>query len=151
MPRLLFVHHSPSDNTLALRDAAHAAIAAVDDIQLRACDSLSATVDAVMACDAILIGTTENFGGMAGRTKDFFERIYYPCLESTQALPVAIYIRAGQDGAGTVQGIERITTGLRWRLIRPPLVLHGQWDPQFTAQTSELAQTLAAGVAAEIF
>ena len=79
---------------------------------------------------------------MAGRTKDFFERIYYPCLESTQGLPAALYIRAGEDGTGTRQAIERIVTGL---------ILRGKWDPGFGKQVGELAMTIAAGLDADIF
>lgn len=148
MPRLLFVSHTPSPNTTGLRDNALAGIAGVE---LRARDSLEAGADDVLWCDGIAMATTENFGSMAGRSKDFLERIYYPCLERTQGLPVAAWVRAGQDGAGTVAQLERIITGLRWRWIAPPLVLHGDWDERFLAESAELLQTLAAGLDAGIF
>ena len=57
----------------------------------------------VLTANAVIIGTTENFGYMSGLIKDFFERIYYPCLEKTQALPWALYVRAGKDGAGALR------------------------------------------------
>ena len=88
---------------------------------------------------------------MAGLIKDFFERIYYPCLESKQGLPIALYIRAGEDGRGTRAGIEKIVTGLRWKFIVEPIILRGNYESEFTAQVAELAMTIAAGLDSEIF
>lgn len=153
MKRLLFVVHAPSANTRNLRDAA---VSAIEGLALGGIDLLvraapEATADEVNACHGLLIGTTENFGYMAGLTKDFFERIYYPCLESKQGLPIALYIRAGEDGRGTRESIGRITTGLRWKYVSDPLVLRGKFKPDFKDQVAELAATLAAGLDAGIF
>ena len=153
MSKLLFVSHIPSENTIELRDVAVQAIEqlGIADLELRVRAPLDASADDVDWCDGILIGTTENFGYMAGRIKDFFERIYYPCLESCQGLPVALYIRAGQDGRGTRESIGRITTGLRWKYISDPLILRGDYQPGFKEQVAELAMTMAAGLDADIF
>ena len=153
MPKLLFVSHIPSKNTIELRDVAVQAIEQLDiaNLELRVRAPLDANADDIDWCDGILIGTTENFGYMAGRIKDFFERIYYPCLESSQGLPVALYIRAGQDGRGTRESIGRITTGLRWKYISDPIILRGKYRPEFKDQVAELAMTMAAGLDAGIF
>ena len=125
MKRLLFVVHAPSANTCTLRDAAVAAIEGLglDGIDLDVKAPQDAMAEDVAACHGLLLGTTENFGYMAGLTKDFFERIYYPCLDSKQGLPIALYIRAGEDGRGTRESIGRITTGLRWKYVSDPLIL----------------------------
>jgi hypothetical protein len=88
---------------------------------------------------------------MSGLIKDFFERIYYPCLEKTQGLPYALYIRAGNDGAGTQQGVERIVTGLRWSAIQPCLVLQGDYRDSFESDCEELGMLMAAGLEAGVF
>ena len=111
---------------------------------------LQTQVEDVLKADAIIIGTTENFGYMAGLTKDFFERIYYPVLEQKQGLPVACYIRAGLDGTGSKRAVESIVTGLRWRWIQPPLILKGEWSSAFDEQVAELTMAVCAGLSLSI-
>jgi len=153
MARLLVVCHCPSANTALLRDAAVAAITEMDldNLELRTKSPLESAAEDIHWCDGILLGTTENFGYMAGLTKDFFERIYYPCLETSPGLPIALYIRAGEDGRGTRTSIDKITTGLRWKYIDEPLILRGAFKPEFTEQVAELGMTIAAGLDAEIY
>ena len=151
MPNLLVVSHAPSPNTQRIAAQARSRAGAVDGVALRWLAPLAATGDDVLWCDAVALGTTENFGSMAGRSKDFLERIYYPVRVHTAGLAVAAWVRAGEDGAGSVRQLERIVTGLKWRWVQPPLVLHGAWDAAFPEQVATLVETLAEGVAAGIF
>ncbi|MEO0996273.1 MAG: flavodoxin family protein [Pseudomonadota bacterium] len=153
MARLLFVSHCPSPNTAALRDAVVDALEAPEflNVERRVLAAPEAGADDVRWCDGILLGTTENFGSMAGLTKDFFERVYYPCLDHTVGLPAALYIRAGEDGRGTRSDIGRIMTGLSWKPVQEPLILRGDYRDEFPAAAAELGLTLAAGLDAGIF
>jgi multimeric flavodoxin WrbA len=152
MKRLLIVAHAPSPNTKRLRDAAergarHPDIEAVT-VSIKA--PLDAGPEDVNACDAILLGTTENLGYMSGALKDFFDRSYYPVLEEKQGLPCALYVRAGHDGTGTRRAVESIVTGLRWRWVQAPLILRGEWHQEFEDQVEELGLYLAAGLEAGV-
>jgi hypothetical protein len=150
---LLIVGHVPSDNTRVLRNAvvAGASVAEIHGVQVAVRTPFEAGPKDVLATDAIILGTTENLGYMSGALKDFFDRIYYPCLEEKQGLPMGVYIRAGHDGTGTRRAIDTITTGLKWRAVTEPLFCRGDWDPVFVAQCNELGMTMAAGLEAGIY
>jgi hypothetical protein len=149
---LLIVAHIPSDNTRRLRDAVIAGASSPDisDVELRALVPFEAQPADVKWADAVILGTTENLGYMSGALKDFFDRIYYPCLEETQGKPYALYIRAGHDGTGTRRGVETIVTGLRWRAVQPPLICRGPWQEEFVGQCQELGMFMAASLEAGI-
>jgi multimeric flavodoxin WrbA len=149
---LLIVAHAPSENTRRLRDAVlrGARMPEIEGVESRAVAPLEAGVDDVLWANAIVLGTTENLGYMSGALKDFFDRVYYPCLERTQGLPYALYIRAGHDGTGTRRAVTTIVTGLRWRAVQEPLVCRGAFSEDFVARCEELGATMAAGLEAGI-
>ena len=146
--RLLIVAHAPSPNTQRLLEAvlAGAKSPEIANVEVRARPPLQAGPDDVLAANAIILGTTENLGYMSGALKDFFDRIYYPCLERTQGLAYALYIRAGHDGTGTKRGVQSIVTGLSWRAVQEPLVCRGAWDEAFVTQCEELGAAMAAAL-----
>ncbi len=153
MTDILIVAHTPSANTKAMAEAVLRGTQneAIGPLATRLLSAADAGADDVQNCRAIVIGTTENFGYMAGLIKDFFERIYYPCLEHTEALPYALYVRAGNDGQGAKTSIERIITGLKWKPMQSPLICQGEYRPEFLEQCEELGMTVAAGLDAGIF
>ena len=146
--KLLIVAHNPSPNTqklveATLRGAQHEDIKGV---AVKHIPPLQAVPDDVLWADAIILGTTENFGYMSGALKDFFDRIYYPCLEQTEAMPFAVYIRAGLDGTGTKIAIGKITTGLKWKPVQETIILHGEYRPEYEDQCEELGMLMAASL-----
>ncbi len=149
---LLIVAHAPSPNTQKLVQAAYDGANNPDiDINVILKSPQDTQPEDVLAADALLLGTTENLAYMAGLTKDFFDRCYYPVLEEKQGMPFAVYIRAGHDGTGTKLALKTIMTGLRWSWIQEALILQGDWQDSFAEQVEELAMTLAAGVEAGIY
>jgi multimeric flavodoxin WrbA len=153
LPTILIVANLPSKNCVTLRDAVvrGASDDAVEGIEVAVREPLEATPDDVLAADGVIIGSTENFGYMSGLIKDFFERIYYPCLEKTEALPCALYVKGGLDGQGAKAGMERIITGLRWKPIRDTLVMKGAFQKEFVDRCEELGLQMAAGLESGIY
>ena len=113
--------------------------------------SVDVVSEDVLTCDGLLLATTENIGYMAGLTKDLFDRCYDKWLGTTDGLPTAIYIRAGIDGTATSRAMSQIASGLSWRLIRPPLILKGDYSQQFEGEVAELAGAFAAGLETGLF
>ena len=153
MKHLLLVHHSQTGTTATMAQAVMdgARDAAIEGVELRVASALVADVEDLRWADAVILGTPENFAYMSGALKYFFDRIYYPCLEETQGLPYALFIKAGNDGSGALSSVRRIVTGLRWREVQPPLIVQGEVNAQALAACRELGMTLAAGLEAGLF
>lgn len=135
-----------------LRDAVIAGVAdAGEPIELRQRPALDAGIEDLLWCEALLIGTPEHFGYMSGAVKDFFDRTFYPAEGRTEGLPYAVFISAGNDGAGTIASIERIATGYRWKRIAPPLLVVGEPTDAALTQARELGATMAAGLGEGVF
>jgi len=114
-------------------------------------EALQTSAEDVLAAQGLILGTPENFGYMSGGLKDFFDRIYYPCLEHTRGLPYGLFIRGGNDGTGARSAIERIVTGLGWRSVAAPVILAGDLKDAQLADCVLLGQTLAARLGAGVF
>lgn len=122
----------------------------VDNVTVGHVRPLEATADDVIGADAVIFGTPENLGYMSGALKDFFDRCFYDLLDRTDAMPYAVFVRAGKDGTGTRRAIESICGGLNWKPAQEPLICRGEWDDAFIDQCRELGMTMAAGLEAGI-
>ena len=153
MPNVLVVSNCPSENTILLQQAVANGCRndQLEDTTVRVLVPWDAGAEDVLWANGIILGTTENFGYMSGAIKDFLERIYYPCIENTEGLPVALYVKGGLDGQGAKNSVERILTGLKWKFIQPPLVLKGEFQEEFIDKCEELGLTMCAGLEAGVF
>src|ERR1700734_77350 len=149
MGRLLIVHHTPSPAMQAMFEsvAAGAGTDEIDGGEVVIRPALSAAATDVLEADGYLLGTPANIGYMSGALKHFFDGIYYPCLEATQRRPYALYVHGASDTGGAVRAVESITTGLRWRQVRPPALVTGTPGRQDLQDCWELGALLAAELA----
>ncbi len=150
--KLVVISHAPSENTKRMLEAVikGANNHEIADVDVRYISPLDTRPEDIKSAQALIIGTTENLGYMAGLIKDVFDRCYYECLESTQGLPFTFYVRAGHDGTGTRRAIESIAKGLRWRLVQEPLICRGEFSEEFVTQCEDLGMTMAASLEAGI-
>ena len=154
MKTLLIVYHTHGIKTATMAEAiargAHAALAQADalgEVQILLKRCAEAGPEDLLAADAILLGTPENFGYMSGMMKDFLERVFYPCEGKVEGRPYATFVGAGQDGGGAVASIERIVTGLRLRKTHPGVIGLRELTPEVIQRCEELGATFAAGLA----
>ena len=151
---LLVVHHSRAGHTeLLVETAVGAARAAVEgsDFPIEALSAFDAGPDEVLGAKGLLVATPARFGYMSGALKDFFERIYHPCLDRTRGLPYALLVKGDTDTTGAVATVEKITTGLAWRRVLPPLEVVGDIGTQDLEAAAELGASLAAGLDTGVF
>jgi NAD(P)H-dependent FMN reductase len=143
MPRLLVVHHTPSPNLQALLEAVREGVAMVEGVEPVVRPALSTGAADLLEADGVLLGTPANIGYMSGALKHFFDTVYYPCLDATVGLPYGVYVHGGDDTAGALAAIQRITGALRWKQVAAPLSLTGPPGPADLEACRELAATVA--------
>jgi NAD(P)H-dependent FMN reductase len=150
---LLVVSHSRTGSTRRLCEAATAAarLAGGDDLPVVGRDAFEAEARDVLSASGVLLCTPARFGYMSGALKDFFERIYHPCLERTRGLPYALVVKGDTDVEGAVSSVERIVAGLAWRRVLPVLAVVGALEPAHLDAAAELGGALAAGIEAGVF
>ncbi|MFT4629048.1 MAG: multimeric flavodoxin WrbA [Arenicella sp.] len=154
--KLLIIGHAPSPNTQAMTKAilAGAQNEDIDNVEARLVSPFQCHAPDVLSADALILYTTENFAYMSGALKDFFERIYYPCLEQekrNEAKPYALVIRAGLDGTGTDLAVHKIISGLKWREVQETTLCKGEYDPIFEDRCKELGMTIAASLDNDLY
>lgn len=146
MVSVLLVHHSPSDATAQIAEAALSGLRMpeLSDVDVRVSPALEASVDDVLAADAYVLGTTANFGYISGALKHFFDTTYEAVREPTAGRPFSYWIHGGYDTTGAETAMKQITTGLGWKLAFDPLVFTGEVTEAHLETATELAATVAA-------
>lgn len=151
MKKLLIVYHTQGKRTTELAEAALAGARSIEETETTLKRAFDTTAEDLLAADAILFGTPENFGYMSGALKDLFDRTFYACENKVDAKPYAVFVCAGNDGTGAVFNIDRICTGLKLKKVCEPVIARKVNTPELVEQARELGATLAAGVAFGIF
>jgi multimeric flavodoxin WrbA len=148
VPRLLIVHHTPSPSTQAMLESvlAGASDDAIEDVEVVVRPALTCADVDVLEADAYLLGTPANIGYMSGALKHFFDRIYYPCLQSTRGRPYGVFVHGNDDTAGAVRAITGIAKGLGWELAREPVTILGEPARDDLDACWELGAAVAAGL-----
>ena len=146
--RLLVVSNSRtgSTNKLCIEAVADLKNSNNSSIITYSADSLTASAKDVMQADAIILGSSENFGYMSGAMKVFFENIYYDVIEEKRGMPFGVIIKAGTSGIGAYNGIIKITNALGWKEAIEPLMVVGCLTDLHLDQARLFGSTLAAGL-----
>lgn len=157
MPRLLVVHHSP---TAGVRELTNAVVAgarddAIEGVDVVAREALEATADDVLAADALVLGTSANFGYMSGALKHFFDGTFLAIGGSLSddgsgapaaggRKPFGLYVHGRYDTEGAVRSVLAITGALPWRQAAEVLEVLGDVDEAALSSAYELGATAAA-------
>ncbi len=148
---LLVVWHTRGVKTTQLVEAVVRGASTETGVEVRLLRCAEAGPADVLAADALVLGTPENFGYMSGMMKDFLERIFYECEGKIAGRPWALLVSAGQDGAGAISSVERIVTGLRLKKVQEPILALKEVTPEILTRCEELGAALAAGLAMGVY
>ena len=150
MATLLVIHHTPSPAMHSLLEAvlAGAREPSIEGVEVVTRPALTTTPVDALEADGYLLGTPANFGYMSGALKHAFDAIYYPCLDATVGRPYGLWVHGNDDTAGAVRAVDKIVTGLRWKLAQPPLEVIGKPGKEQLDAAWELGAAVAATLAA---
>lgn len=144
MPTLLIVHHSPTPRVAELAAAVlrGARTAEAEGVEVRERAALEADADDLLGADAVILGTTANFGYISGALKHFFDTTYDLTHERTRGMAFSYWIHGGHDTTGAERAMQTVTTGYGLRLAADPVVCTGDVTAHLPA-----AEELGAAIA----
>jgi len=147
MCRILVLDHSQTGNTQKMAENVAKGARSIKDIHVVLKRAAEATLQDLLECDGIAVGSPEYFGYMAGMIKDFFDRTYNEARGRREIFkkPYVVFISAGNDGTGALNSIERICLGYQFKKVFDPVVAKGEIGPEILIKCEELGKTLAAG------
>jgi multimeric flavodoxin WrbA len=131
--RITVIHHSASGGTRALASAFCEGARESEDVYTVTRSADVCTREDLLASDALVFASPENFGYMAGSMKAMFDRLFYACMADSTiegggvdsllaGRAYCVLICAGNDGSGARQSIERIVAGWRMKMFQPAII-----------------------------
>ncbi len=111
MAKILIIYHSQSGNTEKMAKAIReGAVSAGATVTLK--KAADATVDDLLNCDAVIMGTPNYFGYEAGMMKDFFDRTFFTLRGKVDGKPYATFGSYGGGGAKAIDSLSKLCEAL---------------------------------------
>ena len=98
MTKVLIVYHTLSGNTEKMAQAYAEGAKSVQGTEVVIKKAFDATLEDLLGCDAIALGSADYFSYIAGALKDFFDRTYYPSQGKVTGKPYAAFATGGRGG-----------------------------------------------------
>ena len=76
--------------------------------------AFEATLEDLLACDAVAFGSADYFSYIAGALKDFFDRTYYPSQGKVAGKPYAAFATGG-GGDTALAVLDRLCSSFKFR------------------------------------
>jgi len=115
MAKVLIVYHSLGGNTKKMAEAVAAGAKEVAGTEVTVKTGLEATIDDLLTCDAVALGSPDYFSYMAGGLKDFLDRTYYPSQGKVAGKPAVAFGSAGGPPEVVLKCVEQ---ALEWFTLK---------------------------------
>ncbi len=115
MAKITIIYYSRGGNTEAMAKAVEkGALAAGAEVNLK--KATEATAQDVLNCDAVIFGSPNYFGYMAGAIQIILEECFLNLQEEDVTKPYAVFASAGtMGGKAAIENIERLCNGFGQR------------------------------------
>ena len=148
---ILVIYHSQGGTMKLMASSLARGAEKEENVTVKLKKAIDTTLEDLLTCSGIAIGSPEYFGTMAGMIKDFFDRTYEAAKDKTIGLPFVTFVCAGNDGRGALSHIEKIAAGYKWNKVQEHIRVVSPPTKENLEDLEELGQTLAAGVDFGIF
>ncbi len=115
MARVLIVYHTLSGNTEKMAQAFAEGAKSVQGIEVVTKKAFDATLEDLLACDAVAFGSADYFSYIAGALKDFFDRTYYPSQGKVAGKPYVAFATGGGGGETALAVLDRLCGSFKFR------------------------------------
>ena len=142
MKKILVIYHSQTGNTEAMAKAiAEGGKGAGATVTLK--KAADAGVNDLLNCDAVVVGTPNYFGYMAGMVKDFFDRVWGTVRGQMENKPYAVFGSYGGGGLPAIESVEKICDGLGMKKMYESIGVQRQPTAENLKACRELGEKLA--------
>lgn len=143
MSKVLVVYHSISGNTRQMAEEVAEGARSVSGTEVEVKEGLEATIDDLLECDGIALGSPDYFSDMAGGMKDFFDRTYYPAQGKVTGKPCAIFGSAGGPPSVVIESLRKMAETFKLQEAAKPAGASGTPTEAVLEECRELGRKLA--------
>lgn len=143
MPKVLVVYHSMSGNTRQMAEAVAEGARSVSGTDVEVKEGLEATIDDLLQCDGVALGSPDYFSDMAGGMKDFFDRTYYPAQGKVTGKPCVIFGSAGGPPSVVIESLRKMAERFKLQEAAEPVGASGTPTEAVLEECRELGRKLA--------
>ena len=143
MPRALVCYYSKTGNTEKMAMALAEGAKSVQGTEVVIKKALDATLEDLLGCDAIALGSADYFSYIAGALKDFFDRTFYPSQGKVAGKPYAAFATGGRGGEVALQVLDRLCGSFKFKKAVEGVTVAGAPPAEVLAKCNEAGKKLA--------
>mgnify|MGYP001615014309 CR=1 FL=1 len=142
MAKVLIIYHSQGGNTKVAAEIVAEGVREVKGSEPKVVEGLKGTIEDLLDCSAIAVGTPDYFSYMAGGVKDFFDRTYYPAQGKVVNKPCGIFVTHG-GGGKAVESLQAICKDYKFKFVCEAVLVQGHPDEVASVKLREMGKLLA--------
>jgi len=146
MANILVVYHSLGGQTKQMAEAVAAGARRVAGTDVVVKTGLEATLDDLLVCDGIALGSPDYFSYLAGGLKDFLDRTYYPSQGKVAGKPAVTFASAGGPPTVVLGVLDQAVKWFKLEKVAESVGVSGKVTPSILAECEQLGRKLAEAV-----